>query len=359
MLKRFAILFPLIVLMAALTASAAAQNVLIRGICRDEAGNPIRSGTVEFQDLASGKKVQAKTGERGEYNTVDVMPGTHKITLFDSRDKQLFYFDKAEIKSASQYDIDFNLAKLRAEAEKNSPEIQEQRKEAEKIKQQNEDIRAVNALLLQAAQQKKDKQYTAALETMQHAAAQDQTHDVVYAALADAYVLNQKFAEAEDAYTRAIALAPAGSKSLGGYHAGLALTLSQQGKMEAGLAECERTAQVDSAQGGLCYFNAGAILTNQGNAELANQAFDKSIAADPSRADAYYQKGVNLLSKATLSSDNKMVPAPGTIETLGKYLELAPDGKYAQSAKDLLASLGASVQSSYGTEKKGEKKGRK
>ena len=50
-----------------------------------------------------------------------------------------------------------------------------------------------------------------------------------------------------------------------------------------------------------------------------------------------------------------MVPAPGTVEALSKYLELEPDGKYAQSARDLLSSLGASVQSSYGTEKKGRK----
>ena len=355
MIKRLAVLISLIALVAVLTASAAGQNILIRGICRDEAGQPIRSGTVEFQDLAGGKKVRVKTGEKGEYNTVDVTPGTYKITLFNERDKPLFYFDKADLKSGSQYDIDFDLAKLRSEAEKNSPEFQKQRAEAEKVQQENEKIRGVNALLQQAAQQKKDKQYGAALETMQQAAAQDQTHDVVYAALADAYVLNQRYADAEGAYTRAIALAPAGSKSLGGYHAGLALSLSQQGKMDAGMAECEKTVQLDSAQGGLCYFNAGAILTNQGNSDLANQAFDKSIAADPTRADAYYQKGVNLLAKATLGSGNKMVPAPGTIEALSKYLELAPEGKYAQSAKDLLASLGASVQSSFGTEKKGKK----
>ncbi len=355
MTKRLTLFFPLVALLAALTASAAAQNVLIRGICKDEAGKPIRSGTVEFQDLAGGKKVRATTGERGEYTTVDVVPGNYKITLFDNRDKPLFYYDKAEIKPASQYDIDFDLAKLRAEAEKNSPEIQEQRKEVEKVKQENEKIRAVNALLLKAAEQKKDKQYAAALETMEQAATQDQVHDVVYASLADAYILNQRYADAEDAYTRAIALAPAGSKSLGGYHAGLAAALSQQGKMEATLAECEKTTQLDRAQGSLCYLKEGSMLANQGNAGAAEQAFDKSIAADPTRADAYYEKGINLLGKAKLGSDNKMVPAPGTVEALSKYLELAPEGRNAQSARDLLASLGASVQSSYGTEKKGKK----
>ena len=355
MIKRPAVFFSLIALVAVLTASAAAQNVLIRGICKDEAGKPIRSGTVEFQELSGGKKVRVKTGERGEYNTVDVVPGTYKITLFDNRDKPLFYFDKAEIKPASQYDIDFDLAKLRAEAEKNSPEIQEQRKQVEKVKEENEKIRATNALLLKAAEQKKNQQYAAALETMLQAAAQDQVHDVVYASLADAYFLNQKYSDAEDAYTRAIALAPPGSKSLGSYHAGLAAALSQGGRMDEGLAECEKATQLDSTQGGLCYLKQGSMLATQGNADAADHAFDKSIAADPARADAYYEKGINLLGKATLGSDNKMVPAPGTVEALSKYLELAPEGRNAQSARDLLASLGASVQSSYGTEKKGRK----
>ena len=72
----------------------------------------------------------------------------------------------------------------------------------------------------------------------------------------------------------------------------------------------------------------------------------------PPVADPYYQKGVNLLAKATLSKDGKMVPAPGTAEALNKYLELAPDGKYAQAAKDLLTSIGAPVQTSFGTRKK-------
>jgi tetratricopeptide (TPR) repeat protein len=103
------------------------------------------------------------------------------------------------------------------------------------------------------------------------------------------------------------------------------------------------------------YYNEGAVLTNQGKPDEANQAFDKAIAAEPTRPDPYYQKGLNLLAKATLGKDGKMIPAPGTAEALNKYLELAPDGKYAQSAKDLLASIGASVQTTFGSQKKGKK----
>lgn len=352
MIKRIALF---LCLTAALALGVAAQNAAIKGVCKDEAGKPIASGMVEFVNLASGEKIRATIGQKGEYNSNEVPAGNYKITLFGPDGKPLFYFDNAPIKAASQYVVDFDLAKLKAEAEKAGGN-EEQRKQNEKIKQENEKIHAVNALLRQAAQQKKDQQYAAALETLQQAAAQDQTHDVVYAALGDACILNKKYPEAEAAYRKALTLAPAGSKSLGSDRAGLALALAEQGKIEPSMAECEKTAQIDASQGGLCYFNEGAILTNQGNADAADQAFDKSIASDPSRADAYYQKGVNLLAKATLGSDNKMVPASGTVEAFSKYLELAPDGKYAQSAKDLLASIGATVQASYGEAKRSGKK---
>jgi len=42
-----------------------------------------------------------------------------------------------------------------------------------------------------------------------------------------------------------------------------------------------------------------------------------------------------------------MVAPPGTAESLNKYLELAPNGPHAASAKELLASIGAKVETSY------------
>jgi tetratricopeptide (TPR) repeat protein len=113
----------------------------------------------------------------------------------------------------------------------------------------------------------------------------------------------------------------------------------------------EMAAQADPSSVAQSYFNIGAVYTNAGRPDDANAAFDKCIAADPTRAEAYYQKGVNLLGKATLKGD-KTIPAPGTVEALQKYLELAPTGPNAQAAKDLLASLGQSIETSYGTKKK-------
>ena len=95
-----------------------------------------------------------------------------------------------------------------------------------------------------------------------------------------------------------------------------------------------------------------SVLTNKNKPDEANAAFDKCLAADPTKADAYYWKGVNLVAKATVDKTGKMVAPDGTSEALNKYLELQPEGPYAQGAKDLLGSIGAAVQTSFGKEKK-------
>ncbi len=42
---------------------------------------------------------------------------------------------------------------------------------------------------------------------------------------------------------------------------------------------------------------------------------------------------------------------PGTAEAFQKYLELSPNGPNADSAKALLASMGTSVETSFGKKK--------
>ena len=61
-------------------------------------------------------------------------------------------------------------------------------------------------------------------------------------------------------------------------------------------------------------------------------------------------KSLNLLGKATLQGDKTIAP-PGTAEAFQKYLELAPTGPNADSAKALLASIGSTVETSYGKKK--------
>jgi hypothetical protein len=47
-----------------------------------------------------------------------------------------------------------------------------------------------------------------------------------------------------------------------------------------------------------------------------------------------------------------MTAPEGTAEAFNKYLELSPQGTYADAAKQMLASIGASVETSFGKSKK-------
>ena len=357
MTKRIAI-FLLSTLMALFSLGAFAQlnTATIKGVCKDETGKPIVGAAIEIANLDNGAKIIAKTDRHGAYNAMGIMVGAYKITLLNPDGSVWFSINNAAVTLGGEDEFDFDIATLKRQAAKEAGVTEAQIKANELAKKENEKIKGLNALLAQAAAQKQNKQYDEAVATMEQAAAQDQKHDVIYASLADAYLLDKKYPEAETAYAKAIALAPPTSKSLASYHSNLALALLRQDKTPEGMIECDKTAQLDPAQAGQCYFNVGAILTNQGKVDEANQAFDKAITADPTKAEAYYQKGVNLLGKATLGKDGKMVPVPGTVEALNKYLALSPNGRNAQAAKDLLATLGASVQTSFGTEKKSRKR---
>ena len=72
--------------------------------------------------------------------------------------------------------------------------------------------------------------------------------------------------------------------------------------------------------------------------------------ADPTRAEAYYQKGVNLLGKATLQGDKTIAP-PGTAEAFQKYLELAPTGPNAEAPRRCWPASGRTVETSFGKKK--------
>ena len=139
------------------------------------------------------------------------------------------------------------------------------------------------------------------------------------------------------------------------YHAGLADVYAKQGQADKAVQEYSLAAQADPTHAGQFYFNQGAVLTNSGKPDEANAAFDKAIQADPNNAAAYYWKGVNLFGKATLK-DGKTVAPEGTAEAFNKYLSLQPTGQYAEGAKQMLAAIGAQVQTSYGGKKSAPKK---
>jgi tetratricopeptide (TPR) repeat protein len=89
----------------------------------------------------------------------------------------------------------------------------------------------------------------------------------------------------------------------------------------------------------VAYFNLCATQYNAGNTDAALAACDKAIAADPTKADAYFIKGSAMVGNGAVDQKGKFAVPKGTVETLKKYLELQPNGPHAADVKEMLNAL--------------------
>jgi tetratricopeptide (TPR) repeat protein len=244
-----------------------------------------------------------------------------------------------------------------------------QEAQAKQAKETNT-VKALNEKLNAAKTAADAGDFDTAIADLTEANQTDPSRDLVWFKLGDYYRLSaakqtdpaekqKRLDSAVTAYQKAVDLKkavtndkdPNAAKNLAAYYNNLADAYYKAKKIDDAVKTYEMAAQIDPSSVAQSYFNIGAVYTNSGRPDEANAAFDKCIAADPTRAEAYYQKGLNLLGKATLQGDKTVAP-PGTAEAFQKYLEIAPTGPNADSAKALLASLGSSVETSFGTKKK-------
>jgi tetratricopeptide (TPR) repeat protein len=197
------------------------------------------------------------------------------------------------------------------------------------------------------------RQWEQAVEAFARAGELDPNQHVVWANLAESYVnLASTKPPAEQpavlekglqAWQKAIDL----KMDDAGYHNNYALALARAKKFDEAEAELSKAAALDPARAGTYFFNLGAVLINTGQLEPAGAAFKRAIEADPKHANAQYQYGVYLMSKATVTPEGKVVPPEGTREAFETYLQLEPNGPYADSAKGMLQTMEASIQTEY------------
>jgi tetratricopeptide (TPR) repeat protein len=347
----------------------------VKGVCKDSDGKPIVGAEVEWSAIETGHSYKLKTNNKGEYFSLGIVPGKYNVKL--SKDgKELFHINNVSV-SLDETELPFDLKKEQnaaAQAQGLTPEQAKAKEEAAaKAANEAKTVGNLNEKLKAAAAASDAKDYETAITTLNEANQIDSTRDLIWFKLADAYRMSattqtdpaekqKRYEMAAADYQKAIDLRTASEQAqkdpennlkLAAYYNNLADAYQRARKVDDAVAAYNKAIQLDPAHAGGYLFNEGAVLTNAGRVDEAIVVFDKVIAADPTKADAYYQKGVNLIGKATLKGD-KMVAPDGTADAFRKYLELAPEGKYAQSAKDLLASIGAPVETGYG-KKKGAK----
>ena len=355
----------------------------VKGVCKDQEGKPIAGGVVQFENLDNGQKYALKTNGKGEYFSLGLSPGKYKVTLFKTPDdqkaaKETFHVNGFQVQ-LGENSLDFDLQKEAQNAAKGqglTPEQLKQMQEQQaKAQKENTTVKSLNEKLNAAKTAADGGDFDTAIADLTEATQVDATRDLVWFKLADYYRLSaakqtdpaekqKRFDTAVQDYQKAIDLKkgatndkdPNAAANLAAYYNNMAEAYAKSGKTDDAIKTYEMAAQADPTHAAGYYFNEGAVLTNSGKVDPALAAFDKVIAADPNRADAYYWKGVNMIGKATLGQGGKMVAPDGTAEAFQKYLELQPSGTYADAAKQMLASIGASVQTSFGNKKKSSKK---
>jgi tetratricopeptide (TPR) repeat protein len=380
MKKHFAFLVLVAVLLLGLCVPPvfAQASGSVKGVCKDPQGAPIAEAIVVYANQDNGQKYTLKTNKKGEYFSLGVAPGSYIVTLYKNADdvkanKELFHFNKFQVQ-LDENTLDFDLKKQTEETAKGQGLTPEQAKAMQEAREkQNKEVNTVKALnekLSAANTAMQAGDFETAIAAMNEAVQMDSTRDLIWFKTGDAYRLSvakqsdpaekqKRLESAIEAYQKAIQIKqaadnskdPNANKTLAAYYNNLAEAFAKSNKTDDAVKTYALAAQSDPTSAAQYYFNTGAVCTNAGKVDDAIAAFDKVIAADPNKADAYYWKGVNLIGKATLQGD-KMVAPSGTAEAFQKYLELQPAGSYADAAKQMLASIGGSVETSFGNKKK-------
>ena len=374
-MRKYFILPLLLVLVVGLSAPLAFAQTTgsVKGICKDFEGKPIAQAEVQWTGTESGHKYVIKTNNKGEYFSLGIVPGKYNVTL--SKDgKELFHVNGVSV-TLDETPLDFDLKKEQMSAAQGQGLTPEQAKaRAEQVAKAENEKKTVGTLneKLNAAKAASDAgDFETAIATLTEANQIDSTRDLIWFKLGDAYRMSapkqtdpaekqKRYEMAATSYQKAIDLRsasdvaqkdPDNNVKMAAYYNNLAEVYSKSNKVDDAMTNYTKAAQLDPTRAATYLFNEGAVLTNAGRVDDAIAAFDKVIAADPTKAEAYYWKGVNLIGKATLK-DNKMVAPEGTAEAFRKYLELQPNGPLAQPAKDMLASIGATIETGFGTKKK-------
>jgi tetratricopeptide (TPR) repeat protein len=373
---------------ASMAALAAAQNLgSVRGSCKDVQGNPIVGAEILWKNQNNGRTYKLKTDKKGNYFSLGIDPGDYTVTL--SQNGKVLSEDKGIHVGLDELTHDMNMKQQAAEnvaatakkEGKSSTEVQQQveKQQAEIAKAQkfNETAKVVNEKLNAADAFMKDKNYPQAISTLQEAATILPNNDVVLYRLGRGYMESAKaqtdaaertkqnteaytdlqkavdLKKAEPASTDA-AKAQRDKENLAGYYDSLGTAAARLGKTDEAVNDYKQAVELNPTAAAGYYFNLGAILTNSATdangKKAAAEAFDKAIAADPTRADAYYWKATNLMALAT-EKDGKLNPPDGTVEAFQKYLDLQPTGPHAEDAKQMLAAMNAAIKSSYGTQR--------
>lgn len=327
----------------------------IHGHLQDPIQLPIAGGKVEVTTDGKDVKYTFTADANGDYTGTGIAPGTYILVLID-QGKPVDSKPNVQIVAGQNEVENFDLSRAEYVA-KMSPEERKQMQETLQHNQaamkSNAVVKTLNADLATARTDNKNKNYAEADALMTKDTQAKPDASVLWLELGTAQLGEKKFPDATTSLQKVVSLESAAPKPnqaiIGAANNSLGEALADQGKIPDAQAAYEAAAKADPQSAGMYYTNETIVLSRSGQAnDAVVAAADKAIAADPNKPIPYYLKGQALISKATVDPKTQKVIAPeGCAEAYQKYLELAPDGQFAGDAKNILASMGQTIKTSY------------
>jgi tetratricopeptide (TPR) repeat protein len=123
--------------------------------------------------------------------------------------------------------------------------------------------------------------------------------------------------------------------------AGLGEIYAHENKTAEAQAAFDKAVKILPARAAQFRHNEAVVFFLAGNSEAQLASANQAIALDPARPANYYFKGQALVAKATMDPAGKMILPPGCADAYQKYLQLDPKGPYSGDAKAILAAAGS------------------
>jgi tetratricopeptide (TPR) repeat protein len=135
---------------------------------------------------------------------------------------------------------------------------------------------------------------------------------------------------------------------IGAAQAGLGEIYAREDKVADANAAYDAAAKADPSLAPLYLRNEAVIFYQDNDNAAETAAADEAIKIDPTQAILYYIKGQGLVANATVDpKTQRIILPPDCTAAYQKYLELAPDGPYANEVAGILQQAGEKVSSSY------------
>jgi len=331
MVGSFAVVWVIMVL----AFPAMAQNRIIRGKVTDDKGQPVVGASVSIQAVDSKtRQYNTKTDKRGNYIYMGLPAGEYRVVV---RAQGFAPEYVPSVRPTIQEDsvVDFKLTPgpdQKLPFELTPEELEQIKKEAEKIEKRRKVSAEVQALFDAGLQLVQQQKYAEAIEEFKKALEKDPEQPNVIANMADCYSKLDKNEEAVELYKKAISISP----NEAALYTNMGVVLSKMGKMAESQEAFKKAASLNPGAAAQNYYNIGATLVNSGKTEEAIEAFRQAIAADANFAEAYYQLGMCL--------SGKLETMPEAIKVLQKYIEIGKKPDQIEVAKEIIKVLEQSIK---------------